>query len=86
VAGRREGAILEAAITLCLFPWKTVQLSEQAPSRLSFQCQQSALSGSCSVFALSSDGQRMQVNQLLEESNRTPISVVAKWDAELNKK
>jgi hypothetical protein len=29
---------------------------------------------------------RILVNQLLEESKRTPISVVANWDAELNRK
>jgi eukaryotic-like serine/threonine-protein kinase len=38
------------------------------------------------VFALSSDGQRILVNHLLEESNRTPITVVANWEAELKKK
>jgi hypothetical protein len=38
------------------------------------------------VFVLSPDGQRILVNQLLEESNRTPITVVANWEAELKKK
>jgi len=56
-----------------------------APQAL-FSVATRSLSGSRSVFALSSDGQRILVNQLLEESNRTPISVVANWDAELNKK
>jgi serine/threonine protein kinase len=56
-----------------------------APQAL-FSVATGSLSGSRSVFALSSDGQRILVNQLLEESNRTPISVVANWDAELNKK
>jgi eukaryotic-like serine/threonine-protein kinase len=38
------------------------------------------------LFVLSPDGQRILVNQLLEESIRTPITVVANWDAEINKK
>jgi len=38
------------------------------------------------VFVLSPDGQRIIVNQLLEESSRTPITVVANWEAELKKK
>jgi Tol biopolymer transport system component len=38
------------------------------------------------VFVLSPDGQRILVNQLLEESSRTPITVVANWEAELKKK
>ena len=38
------------------------------------------------LFVLSPDGQRILVNQLLEESIRTPITVVADWDAELNNK
>jgi len=56
-----------------------------APQAL-FSVAAGSLSGSRSLFALSSDGQRILVNQLLEESKRTPISVVANWDAELNKK
>jgi serine/threonine protein kinase len=56
-----------------------------APQAL-FSVATGGMSGSRSIFALSSDGQRILVNQLLEEFNRTPISVVANWDAELNKK
>jgi Tol biopolymer transport system component len=33
-------------------------------------------------FVISPDGQRLLVNQLLEESTRRPITVVANWDAE----
>jgi eukaryotic-like serine/threonine-protein kinase len=43
------------------------------------------LASSRTVFVLSPDGQRILVNQLLEESNQTPVSVVANWDAELKK-
>jgi eukaryotic-like serine/threonine-protein kinase len=44
------------------------------------------LGGFRTVFGLSPDGQRILVNQLLEGTSRTPVSVVANWDAELNKK
>jgi hypothetical protein len=51
-----------------------------------FQVPLRTWSGSRTVFVLSQDGQRILVNQLLEESSRTSITVVANWDAELNKK
>ena len=56
-----------------------------APQAL-FQAPLRNLSSSRTVFVLSPDGQRILANQLLEESIRTPITVVANWDAELNKK
>jgi dipeptidyl aminopeptidase/acylaminoacyl peptidase len=56
-----------------------------APQTL-FQVPLPNLAGSRTVFVVLPDGQRILVNQLLEESNRTPITVVANWDAELKKK
>jgi Tol biopolymer transport system component len=56
-----------------------------APQTL-FQVPLPNLAGARTVFGLSPDGQRSLVNQLLEEPNRTPVTVVANWDAELKKK
>ena len=56
-----------------------------APQTL-FQVPLLNMTGFRTVFALSPDGQRILVNQFLEESNRTPVSVVANWTAELTKK
>ena len=38
------------------------------------------------VFAIPAGEQRILVNQVLEESNRTPITVVVNWAAELKRK
>jgi eukaryotic-like serine/threonine-protein kinase len=55
-----------------------------APQSL-FQVPMLNMSGYRTVFVLSPDGQRILVNQP-RESIRTPITVVANWDTELNKK
>lgn len=77
--GGSNGIVAVPVESEVTFRASTPQTLFQVPARLR------NTSGS-PKFALSPDGQRILVNQLLEESTRTPITVVANWDVELKKR